>query len=266
MLGLIFGDMVGRPYEGRNFLACRENKGTAFKSTDFPLFQAETQFSDDTVMAVAVADCLLTGKPYMQTVQMWGLRYPNVGYGGNFFAWLHDSKPHPYQSWSNGSAMRAPPIGWARTDAALLEEAKRSAEISHDHPEGIKGAQAVAWAVYLARKGATVEEMRTDLGHRFNYDLFRLLEHVRPHYTFQTTCAESVPEALLCALEATSVEEAVRLAVSLGGDSDTLAAIAGAVAEARFGFPKEYEQEVLDRLPEDLRDVVLAFKARFIGG
>lgn len=259
MLGLIFGDMIAMPFEARNV------RGTdAFKSTEFELFQPDSRFSDTTVMAIAVADCLLHNKPYMETLQMWGLRYANAGFGGSFFRWLHDPHPHPYLSWSNGSAMRAPAIGWARDGDALLMEAKRSADVSHNHAEGIKGAQAVAWAVYMGRTGASAGEMRKDLAHRFEYDLYRTTGMIRPHYKFETTCALSVPQALLCAIEASSVEEAVRLAVSLGGDASTQAGIAGAIAEARFGFPTEYKDEVLSRLPRDIKDVVVEFRDRYL--
>jgi len=257
MLGLIFGDMVGTPFEGRN------HDGNPHKSTDFELFSEGSHFSDDTVMAIAVADVLLHGKFYAQTLQEWGLKYPNAGYGGSFFEWL-SHPPRQYNSWSNGSAMRAPPIGWARDGEEVLVEAKKSADVSHNHPYGVQGAQAVSYAVYLARIGTSVADMRSDLAHRFEYDLYRTPDMIRPNYKFETQCRKSVPEAIICALTATSVEEAIRLAVSLGGDADTQASIAGAIAQARFGFPAEYRAEVMSRIPQEMQDIVLEFEETFL--
>lgn len=258
MLAAIFGDMVGRPFEGPS------HEGFPLKSMDFPLFGEESQFSDDTVLTIAVADVLLNGGSFKDSLVAWGKRYPNAGYGGRFIRWLQEPSHKPYNGWSNGSAMRVSPIGWAREGSELLAEAKRSAEVSHNHPDGIQGAQAVAYAIYLARTGQSTYLIRNDIAHRFGYDLYRRVDMIRRLYKFDSSCCGSVPEAIICALEATSVEESIRLAVSLGGDTDTQACIAGAIAEARFGFPEEFRAEVMSRLPEEMQEIVIEFEQRFM--
>ncbi len=232
---------------------------------DFPLLSPDTHFSGDSILTVAIMDALLAGdRNYKAALLEWGRRYPGGGYGGRFFRWLSDPDPLPYNGWSNGSAMRVSPISWAfSSEREVLQEAERSASVTHNHPDGIQGAQAVAWTIFHARNGVGAEALRAGIARQFNYDVYRSVELIRPDYAFDSTCAGSVPEAILCGLEATSVEHAVRLAVSLGGDSNTQANIAGAIAEARFGFPAPFQKEVLWRLDPYLREVVLRFEEKF---
>ncbi|HPI97919.1 MAG TPA: ADP-ribosylglycohydrolase family protein, partial [Synergistales bacterium] len=218
MIGAIAGDVIGSFYE-RN----------RTKRIDFELLPAGSTFTDDTVLTVAVADALLKGTDYASKLREYGLRYPYAGYGGKFWKWLISKEPSPYGSLGNGSAMRVSPVAYVfDTLREVLEEAKKSAEPTHNHPEGIKGAQAVAMAVFLARKGAGKEEIGYQVSLAFDYDLDTPLYRIRPDYSFDPTCPGSVPQALRAFLESRGYEDAVRLAVSLGGDSDTLASIAGA--------------------------------------
>lgn len=256
MLGVVLGDIVGAPYELH-----------PHKSKDFPLLGPAPRFTDDTVLAVAVADALLGDGDYAAALRRWGRRYPNAGYGGTFFRWLVDDTMGPYGSWGNGAAMRVAPIGWAFDDeATVLAEAARSAMPTHDHPEGIKGAQAVALAIHLARRQVPPEDLRRELADRFGYALDTTVDALRPSHGFDVSCQLSVPPALVAGLEATGVEDAVRLAVSLGGDADTQAAIAGALAEARFeGLPPELEVTVLAHVDAPLREVIDRFRSRAPG-
>lgn len=254
MMGAIAGDIIGSVYEHH-----------PIKTTDFPLFQPRSRFTDDSVLTVAVADAILNGQPYRDAVLAWGRRYPNAGYGSTFIRWLQTDDPVPYHSWGNGSAMRVGPVGWAfDTEDEVLQQAKRSAEITHDHPEGIKGAQATALAVYLARTGAAKATIRERIGAEFGYDLARTVESIRPAYRFDVSCQGTVPEALIAFLDTGSYESAVRAAVSLGGDADTLACIAGAVAEAFYGgVPESIRAAVRARLTPELWAVVEAFERRY---
>lgn len=251
MIGAIAGDIVGSVYEHH-----------PIKTKDFPLFQPGSRFTDDSVLTVAVANAILTGCPYRDAVLKWGQRYPDAGYGGTFIRWLQADDPAPYHSWGNGSAMRVGPVGWAfDTEEEVLRQAQMTAEITHDHPEGIKGAQATALAVYLARTGADKAMIRTRIESQFGYDLARTVESIRLTYEFDVSCQGTVPEALIAFLDAESYEDAVRNAVSLGGDADTLACIAGAVAEAFYGgLPDPVRTEVLARLTPELWAVVEAFE------
>ena len=251
MIGAIAGDIVGSVYEHH-----------PIKTKDFPLFQPGSRFTDDSVLTVAVANAILTGCPYRDAVLKWGRRYPDAGYGGTFARWLQADDPAPYHSWGNGSAMRVGPVGWAfDTEEEVLRQAQMTAEITHDHPEGIKGAQATALAVYLARTGADKAMIRTRIESQFGYDLARTVESIRLNYEFDVSCQGTVPEALIAFLDAESYEDAVRNAVSLGGDADTLACIAGAVAEAFYGgLPDPIRTEVLARLTPELWAVVEAFE------
>jgi len=253
MMGAIAGDIVGSVYEHR-----------PIKTTDFPLFGPRSRFTDDSVLTVAVTDAILGGRSYRDAVLRWGRRYPDAGYGGAFVRWLQADEPMPYHSWGNGSAMRVGPVGWAFDDEdEVLRQAKLSAEITHDHPEGIKGAQATALAVYLARTGADKATIRARIQSQFGYDLARTVESIRPTYRFDVSCQGTVPEALIAFLDADSYEDAVRNAVSLGGDADTLACIAGAVAEAFYGgVPEPIRADVRARLTSDLWAVVEAFERR----
>ena len=252
MLGAIAGDIFGAAYEGH-----------PLKREDFDVFDAPRFFTDDTVLTVATADALLGDGDYAAAYRRWGRRYPNRGYGGHFRLWLGGHIQGPYHSFGNGSAMRVSPVGWAfDTLEETLAEAERSAAVTHDHDEGIKGAQAVAAAVFLARNGSTKQEIRTQISDWFGYDLTRTVAEIRPHYSFDVTCQGSVPEALIAFLDADDFEHALRLAISLGGDADTQAAIAGSVAEAFWGgVPERIETEVWSQLDDELGKVVERFRS-----
>ena len=254
MLGAIAGDIIGSVYEH-----------SPIKTKKFPLFQPRCRFTDDTVLTVAVAQAILTNRPYVETVREIGRRYPHAGYGGSFIGWLHSADPRPYNSWGNGSAMRVSPVGFAFTDEEeVLLQAKKSAEISHNHPEGIKGAQATALAIFLAREGCSKEQMRARLTTRFGYDLQQSIEDIRPWYTFDISCQGTVPQALAAFFDSDSYEDAVRNAVSLGGDSDTLACICGGVAEAFYGaVPEEIQAEVAKYLSTDLWEICESFRQKY---
>jgi ADP-ribosylglycohydrolase len=252
VLGAIAGDIVGSVYEGRR---------SRITHPDFPLFQPASRFTDDTVLTVAVANAILTAGDYAESIRAFARRYPHAGYGGAFRQWMQLDDAPPYGSWGNGSAMRVSAVGWAfDTAGVVVEHARRSAAVTHDHPEGIKGAQAVALAVYRARTGADKDAIRTELTERFGYDLDRTIEEIRPRYRFDVSCQGSVSESLIAFFESTDVEHAIRLAISLGGDSDTMACIAGAVAEAYYGgVPVAIVNEIHRRLPRNLWAVVEAF-------
>lgn len=254
MLGAIAGDIIGSPYEGK-----------PIKTEDFPLFQSRCRFTDDTVMTVAVAHAILGDGDYAASMKLFGRRYPHAGYGSSFFHWISAPDVRPYNSWGNGSAMRASPIGFAFGDEdTVLMEARRSAEVSHNHPEGIKGAQAVALAVFLARRGESKETIRQEVSRRFGYDLNRTVGQIRPTYHFDVSCQGTVPEAVIAFLESKDYEDAVRKAISLGGDSDTLACITGGIAQAYYrSMPAEIVKRVRAMLPPDLLEVVDRFRQRF---
>lgn len=249
MIGAIAGDVIGSVYEG-----------SLAPAKDFPLFVPQSQFTDDTVLTVAVASAVRLGLDYGAALRHWGRRYPFVPYGGMFRRWLRMADPRPYQSFGNGSAMRVSPVGWAFDDmASVLREARRSAEVTHDHPEGIKGAQAVAAAVLLARTGRSKDEIRACMTEHFGYDCRASLDDLRGRGP-DLTCQGTVPPAVVAFLESRDVEDAIRNAVSLGGDADTLACIAGAIAEAFYGgVPAELRREALARLDDVLREEVFAF-------
>ena len=255
MLGAIGGDIVGSVYEGR-----------PIKTTDFALFSPRAHFTDDTVLTVAVAHAILENVGYAASLKIFGRRYPHAGYGGSFGRWLFSGKSTPYYSWGNGSAMRVSPVGFAfETEDTVLREAERSAAVTHNHPEGIRGAQATALAVFLAGKGATRDTIRRAVSTRFGYDLSRTLADIRPGYRFDVSCPGSVPESIIAFLESESYEGAIRNAVSLGGDSDTMACIAGGIAQAFYGeVPSTIEREIRARLPEDLVGVVDRFNEKFL--
>jgi ADP-ribosylglycohydrolase len=250
MIGAIAGDIIGSVYEHHRI-----------KSKDFPLFGPGSTFTDDTVLTVAVADAILTCRPYLESIREFGQRYPHAGYGGSFRRWLRADDPRPYGSWGNGAAMRVSPVGWAyASEDEVLRQAAMTAAITHDHPEGIKGAQATALAVYWARTGADKGAIRAGIAERFGYDLGRSVDDIRPTYAFDVSCQGTVPEAIIAFLDSTSYEDAVRNAVSLGGDSDTLACIAGGIAGAHYGgVPASIRAEVRDRLTPDLWQVAEAF-------
>lgn len=255
MLGAIAGDMIGVPWEARGE-----------KRYDFPLFTEYSRFSDDTAMTLAVAHVLLEGSDYAATMRDFGRRHPFIGYGAGFERWLSDDSMGPYNSYGNGGAMRASPIGFAaRSVEEALAEAERCAAPTHNHPEGIKGAQAVALAVFLARSGASKPEIRREIAVRVGYDLERTVAEIRPTYNFDVAAERSVPEAIICFLDARDFEGTVRNAVSLGGDADTMACIAGAIAEAHWGeVPPPIAIEVRKRLPVEFLDLLDRFQARFV--
>lgn len=248
MLGSIIGDIAGSVYEFNNY-----------RAKDFePFFHRHASFTDDTVCTVAIADALIHQKCPARTLKEWGERYwTNGGWGRSFALWLGSDSLEPYGSYGNGAAMRVAPVGLLATSLAEAHElAIKVTEVTHNHPEGIRGAAATASAVYLARSGSTADQIRNYVTIEFGYDLRRTVDEIRPGYVFNETCQRSVPEALTCVLEANSYEDAIRNAISIGGDSDTIAAIAGGVAEAMFGIPDDIANEVWSKLPVDMRQVL----------
>jgi len=252
MLGAIIGDIVGSVYEWNNI-----------KTKDFPLFSNDGFFTDDSVMTIAVADALLNGGTadnFIDSMKRIGRPYPNSGYGGNFNRWIFSDDREPYNSWGNGSAMRVSPCAWF---ANSLEEAETLAEMSaavtHNHPEGIKGAQATAAAIYLARTDKEKGEIKNYIESKYGYDLSRSLDAIRPVYLFNESCQETVPEAIIAFLESNGFEDAIRNAISLGGDSDTLTAITGSIAEAAYGVPSDIVTKVFHYMDDRLSAVINAW-------
>lgn len=255
MKGAITGDIVGSYFE--NFPT---------KYTDFDLFTENSCFTDDTVLTVAVADWILHGGELRTYFYKYVERYPEAGYGSTFLNWARCHEVEPYGSWGNGSAMRASPTAYARDSLSeVLELAEDSAVVTHNHPDGILGAIAVAGCVFVARTGGTKDDVRNFVDSEIGYDLSRTVENIRPFYSFDVSCSGSVPEAITAFLEANSVEHAIRLAVSMGGDSDTMACIAAAIAEPFFGgVPDELWTHANDRLDDPLRKIVDTFYKRYI--
>ena len=260
MYGAILGDIIGSPYEF--------DMGN--KSKEFPLFSERSHFTDDSVMTFAVAEVFLDDDLLMndevirqrliESMQRYGKLYPRAGYGGMFRHWLKSDSPQPYGSYGNGSAMRVSSVAWLFDDLGMVRYmARLSAEVTHNHPEGIKGAEATASAIYLARTGCTKQEIKSYIENRFGYDLSRTCDEIRPGYHHVETCQETVPEAITAFLEGESFEDVIRTAVSLGGDCDTLTCIAGSMAEAFYGVPEELKQECRNRLPEPLLAVLQKF-------
>ena len=260
MYGAILGDIIGCPYEF--------DRGN--KSKEFPLFSGKSEFTDDSILTLAVAWALMESVPddsddairhrLVESMRFYGKRYPNAGWGVRFSRWLNSWKPKPYGSWGNGSAMRVSAVGWLYEDLdTVLRMAKLTAEVTHDHPEGIKGAQAVAAAIFLARKGSTKAEIREYITGNFGYDLSRTCDEIRPGYHHVESCQETVPEAITAFLEGESFEDVIRTAGSLGGDCDTLTCIAGSIAEAFYGVPEELKAECRRRLPAVLLEVLDRF-------
>ncbi|MFN6066568.1 MAG: ADP-ribosylglycohydrolase family protein, partial [Pseudanabaena sp.] len=220
---------------------------------------------DDTVLTVAVADCLMNQGSYVEYIKNYTRKYPNRGYGGRFAQWIRFESMEPYNSWGNGSAMRVSAVGFAFDDLEMvIQEAKRSAEVTHNHPEGIKGAQATALAIYMARQGQSKEQIKSAIAKSFSYDLDRTLDEIRPVYQFNESCQETVPEAVIAFLESTDFEDAIRNGISLGGDSDTLTCITGGIAEAFYGgVPQDIAEKALSYLPKAMREVVEKFRLRY---
>ena len=254
MIGAIAGDMIGSVFEH-----------DPIKTTTFPLFADSSRFTDDTVLSVAIADAILNQRDYGTALKNFGRRYPAAGYGMSFLRWTQSSINRPYYSWGNGSAMRVSPVGFAfDTVEDVLREAEKTAAVTHNHPEGIKGAQATALAILFARQGAAKSEIRRQIQHRFHYDLDRSLDEIRPGYIFDVSCQGSVPESILAFLESEDFEDAIRLAISLGGDSDTMGCIAGGIAQAYYSrIPQSIIESVRQRLPEAFIQVVDQFHATF---
>ena len=259
MIGAILGDMIGSPYEFDR----------SPKTKEFPLFSKYSELTDDSVMTVAVADALLTamGKTddeikaaLVESMQKWGKKYPDAGYGGMFYRWLHRKHPEPYGSYGNGSAMRVSAAGWLYD---TLEEtrhiARLTAEVTHNHPEGIKGAEATASAIFMARSGRSKEDIKAYIIQEFGYDLSRTCDEIRPTYHHVESCQQTVPEAITAFLEGTDFEDVIRTAVSLGGDCDTLTCIACGIAEAFYDVPEEILIECKKRLPDDMLEVSARF-------
>src|SRR6056297_1561647 len=257
MLGAIAGDIIGSVYEHQ-----------PIKTTDFPLFQSRCRFTDDTVLTVAIADAIIKNNDYKSALKTYGQAYPDAGFGMLFFNWLFASPGEPYNSFGNGSAMRVSPVGFAfDTKETVLEEAEKSAAVTHNHPAGVAGAQAVALAVFMGRQGAEKSEIKSEIESRFGYELDRRLDTIRPDYTFDVTCQGSVPESIIAFLESESVEDAIRKAISLGGDSDTMGCISGAIAQAYYKqIPEEIVKKVYSRLPEAFIPVIENFNRRFVNG
>ena len=253
IIGAIAGDVIGSTRE-RN----------PIKSKDFDLFDVDSLFTDDTVMILAIASWLIEDKNSKEVLisklKEFGNRYPNAGYGGRFIKWLADDNSEAYGSWGNGSAMRVSPVAWA---ADSLEETQRLAEMSaivtHNHPEGIKGALAVVDAIFLSRTGSDKEEIKQHIESEYGYDLSRKLDDIRPDYEFDVSCQGSVPESIICFLEGHDFEDTIRNAISLGGDADTLAAIAGGIASAYWHVPSEITAETLISMDFDLLETLIKF-------
>lgn len=259
MIGAILGDMIGAPYEF--------DRGD--KTKNFPLFSRRSQFTDDSVMTVAVAEALINsyGKnddeirtALVDSMQKWGKRYPDAGYGCMFSQWLTTKDPQPYGSFGNGSAMRVSSAGWLYDDIETTRRmAALTAEVTHNHPEGIKGAESTASAIFLARNGRSKDDIRQYIKKEFGYDLSRTCDEIRPTYHHVESCQETVPEAITAFLEGNDFEDVIRTAVSLGGDCDTLTCIAGGMAEAFYGVSIALEGEAISRLPEDMNEVLKRF-------
>ncbi len=254
MIGAIAGDVIGSVFER-----------FPIKSTHFPLFSGLSRFTDDTVLTVAIADSILKKIDYAASLKTFGLKYPDSGYGASFFRWIHSTDSRPYNSWGNGSAMRVSPVGFAFDSIEdVLNEAKKSAEVTHNHPEGIKGAQATALAAFLARSGKSKKVIKQEISERFAYNLDRKLDEIRPYYGFDISCQGSVPEAIIAFLEGKNFEDTIRKGISLGGDSDTIACIAGGIAQAYYqGVPQEIVSDVRTRLPEEFLLIIDEFSAKF---
>jgi len=255
MLGAIAGDIIGSRFEV-----------IPTKSLDFELFTDLNVFTDDTVLTVAIADAILNHHSYEENLRAFGQRYPDAGYGGSFVRWLSGAIQGPYNSFGNGSAMRVSPVGFAfDTRSRVLAEARKTAEVSHNHPEGVKGAQAIALGVFLARKGSTKEDIRVELEREFDYDLSRSMKQIRPEYQFEISCQRSVPESIIAFLESHDFIGAIRNAVSLGGDSDTMACMAGALAQAYHqDIPRAVTEQVYARLPEEFKQILIVFEEHYL--
>lgn len=255
MLGAIAGDIIGSIYEF-------DNKKPGY---DFQLFHKYSHFTDDTVLTVALADSIISETPYLEKVIEYYNIYPDAGYGGMFRRWAANNGRNPYNSYGNGSAMRVSPIGWAYNDLdTVLQKAKESAEITHNHPEGIKGAQATASAIFLAREKTSKAEIKEFIIKNFDYNLDFELEELREHYRFNESCQGTVPQAIYTFLISDSFEDSIRKAIYIGGDSDTVACINGSIAEAYYGIPANIVEQIYKKLDDRLTQVTKQFVIRYI--
>ena len=255
MYGAIIGDICGSIYEFENF--------KTDNPAEIPIPPPRGFFTDDTVLTCAVMEALMTDRDYKRAVYAWANKYPDSGYGGRFCSWFRSSDPKPYNSWGNGSAMRVSAVGWAfDTIEETLAEAKRTSEITHNHPEGIKGAEATAVAVFLARKGETRETIKSYIEKTFGYNLHRTLNNIRPKYSFDESCQRTVPEAIIAFLESENFTGSIQNAISLGGDADTLACITGGIAEA---FYREIPKNLIEFAKKKLTVEMVELLGRFYG-
>jgi ADP-ribosylglycohydrolase len=256
MIGAIAGDIIGSVYEWNNI-----------KTKKFPLFDPDCCFTDDTVLTVALAESILTGTDYASLMKAYYRRYPNAGYGGLFHLWAQTHDSEPYNSWGNGAAMRISSVGFAfNTLDEVLSRAAEYTGVTHNHIEGIKGAQATAAAIFLGRRGSTKADIKQYIAETFHYDLSRSADEIRPAYQFNESCQETVPQAITCFLESTDFEDAIRNAISLGGDSDTLACITGGIAQAHYGVPANIADRAMSILDENLRGVTARFMSSYCPG
>jgi ADP-ribosylglycohydrolase len=268
MYGAILGDIIGSPFEF--------DRGS--KTKDFPLFFTGCTYTDDSVMTIAVAEALMkavesgviedeskTKDLLIDSIREWGRKYPNAGYGGRFRGWLKGESREPYNSWGNGSAMRVSSAGWLFNDLETTRKVARwTSEVTHNHPEGVKGAESTASAIFLARNGSSKDEVKDYIIREFGYDLSRTCDEIRPNYHHVESCQESVPEAITAFIEGEDFEDVVRTTVSLGGDTDTLACISGSIAEAFFGIPNELIEQANTYLPDEMKEVMTLFQKRII--
>jgi len=255
MLGAIAGDIIGSVYEHRNI-----------KSKEFPLFSPYCRFTDDTVLTVALADAILSGRPFDQVMRDYYREHPMAGFGGSFHKWASNPEATAYNSWGNGSAMRTSPVGWAYNSLGeVAEKARVYASVTHNHHEGIRGAQAVACALFWARTGESKSSIRLYMTETFGYDMSKSIDVIRPDYQFDVSCQGSVPQAITAFLESTDFEDAIRNAISIGGDSDTIACIAGGLAEAFYGgVPEDIADVITMYLPHEMQDLVEQFYLQHI--
>jgi ADP-ribosylglycohydrolase len=254
MLGAIYGDMCGSFFEHHNV-----------KSKTVDLWTHVSRFTDDTVLTVATMEAILEGVSFAERYRSYFQRYPHAGFGSGFANWARSGSEAPYNSYGNGAAMRVSPVAWAcDTLEEVLQMAAATAEVTHNHPEGVKGAKAIAGAAFLTRQDKDRDAVRSWIETTFNYDLSESIDSIRSWYKFDASCQGSVPQAIRAWLESTSLEDAIRNAISIGGDSDTLACMAGAIAEAEFGLTDNERYRIFSRLDPGLSKVVQAFYKRFV--
>ena len=263
MFGEILGDIIGQPYEF----------GKGNKTKNFPLFSQNPRFTDDSVMTIAVCDGILKAgldadestmkNEIIKSMKLWGHKYPHAGYGQRFYLWLASKNSEPYNSYGNGSAMRVSSVGWLfKTLERTRQVARWSAEVTHNHPEGIRGAEATACVIYLARNGYSKSQIKDFVISNFCYNLTRTCDEIRPSYVHVESCQETVPEAITAFLEGTDFEDVIRTAVSLGGDCDTLTGIATAMAEAFYGLPEQFKTKVYELTTDDMHEVMKLFEEK----